>query len=90
MTDRLNPDALAETSEDEGAPADERRPGVQPVDAGMIERYALDTGELHVPESARAFGAWLHENWYDFNEDGDRTNGQIVAGALAAWRGNVT
>lgn len=88
--DKLNPDALAETGEETGAPAEEIRKGVQPVDAVMIERYVIDSGELHVPESAKAFGVWLDRDWYDFNEDGDRTNGQVVAGGLAEWRGNVT
>lgn len=38
-------------------------------------------------ESARPFAAWLDEEWNTFNEDEDKTVGQVVAGALAYWRG---
>lgn len=80
--DKLNPDALAECGDGE---LDERE-GVQPVTEMMISEHAIDSHGLP-PYSARPFAAWLHEVWNDFNEDGDKTNGEVIAGALADWRG---
>lgn len=37
--------------------------------------------------SARPFAAWLDETWNEFNEDEDQTVGEVIAGALAYWRG---
>jgi hypothetical protein len=79
--DKLNPDALAES----GTDLDER-PEVQPVAEAMIRAYVIDASEL--PRySAEPFAAWLYEMWNDFNEDGTLTNGEVIAGALADWRG---
>lgn len=81
---KLNPDALAECGDTEL----DGRTAVQPITEMMLFGYVMDTEEL--PEySARPFAAWLYEMWNDFNEDGDRTNGEVIAGALADWRGNV-
>ena len=80
--DKLNPDALAECGYDL-----DDRPEVQPVTEDMIRDYVTDN-ELP-PYSARPFAAWLYETWNGFNEDGDQTNGQVIAGALADWRGNI-
>ncbi|MFJ4682047.1 hypothetical protein [Streptomyces sp. NPDC088789] len=80
---KLNPNALAGC----GSDLDER-PEVQPVTAAMIRAYVTDQGELP-PYSAQSFATWLHDAWNDFNEDGELTNGDVIAGALAAWRGNA-
>ncbi|GAA5033260.1 hypothetical protein [Streptomyces siamensis] len=81
--EKLNPDALAECGDDL-----DDRPEVQPVTETMIRVHVIDSGEL--PEySARPFASWLYEVWNDFNEDGDLTNGQVIEGALAGWRGNA-
>ncbi len=81
--DKLNPDALAECGYDL-----DDRPQVQAVTEMMICEYVIEAGEL--PRySAAPFAAWLAEVWNDFNEDGDLTNRQVIAGALADWRGNA-
>lgn len=79
--DKLNPDALAECGYDL-----DDRPQVQPVTEMMICEYVTEAEELP-PYSAKPFAAWLTEVWNAFNEDGDMTNGQVVEGALADWRG---
>jgi hypothetical protein len=79
--DELNPDALAECGYDL-----DNRPEVQRVTTAMINQYVIDAGELP-SHSAQPFAAWLADAWTDFNEDGDKTNGQVIAGALADWRG---
>lgn len=80
--DKLNPDALAESGDVEL----DAREGVQSVTPAMICDHLRSTEELP-PVSARHFAAWLDEEWNGFNEDGDLTNGQVLAGALAYWRG---
>ncbi|MFI9079147.1 hypothetical protein ACIGW8_22200 [Streptomyces sioyaensis] len=84
--DKLDPNALAETGDEAGAPPEDVRPGVQPVDEDMIRVHVIEAGELP-EESARPFARWLHETWYDFNEEPGNTNGGTIAGALAFWRG---
>ena len=79
---KLNPDALAECGDFEL----DAREAVQPVPAEMIYQYVTDTNELP-EESARPFAVWLDNVWHDFNADGDLTNGKLIAGALAHWRG---
>lgn len=79
---KLDLDALAESGDVDL----DAREGVQPVTADMIRECLRLSGELP-PESARPFVVWLDENWNGFNEDGDLTNGQVIAGALAYWRG---
>ncbi|WP_395759463.1 hypothetical protein OIE82_27055 [Streptomyces althioticus] len=78
----LNPDALAESGDEEL----DTREGVQEVTEDMILSYVLCGNELP-PESARPFAEWLEGVWFSFNEDGDKTNGQVISGALAHWRG---
>jgi hypothetical protein len=82
--DKLDPDALAESGDDEL----DARESVQPVTPAMIREHLRLTEELP-SVSARSFAAWIHENWNDWNEDGDLTNGQVIAGALAHWRGQA-
>lgn len=56
----------------------------------MIREYVIRTEEL--PEvSAFPFAHWLNESWFDFVDDpeANRTNGQVISGALAAWRGQA-
>ena len=82
----LDPNALAETGDEEGAAPEDVRPGVQPVNGDMIREYVIAAGEL--PEvSARPFAEWLHDAWFDFSEEPGPTNGDIIAGALDYWRG---
>ncbi|TVZ96507.1 hypothetical protein [Streptomyces sp. BK340] len=82
--EKLNPNALAESGDND---LDER-PKVQPVTEAMIRAHVIGAEELP-PYSARPFSAWLYETWNEFNADGKLTNGQVIAGALADWRGNA-
>lgn len=82
--DRLNPDALAECGDGEL----DARDDVQEVDADMIREYVISAGELP-EESARPFAEYIEDRWYDYNEDGELTNGQVISGALAYWRGQA-
>ncbi|WP_030798918.1 hypothetical protein [Streptomyces sp. NRRL S-337] len=82
----LDPNALAEISDEAGAAPEDVRPGVQPVDYDMIRDYVIKAGELP-EESARPFARWLNETWFDFSEEPGQTNGDIINGALAYWRG---
>ncbi|MCC9686893.1 hypothetical protein [Streptomyces sp. MNU103] len=85
--DQLNPDALAEQYDEQGAPAEDVREGVQrDVTPEMITAYVVELGELP-QESAGPFGEYLHEVWSDYVEDQDVTQREVVAGALAYWRG---
>lgn len=84
--DKLNPEALAETSDEAGAPPEDVRPGVQPVDQGMIREHVIQAGELPAV-SARPFAEWLHQQWFDFAEEPGLTNREVIEGALAYWRG---
>ncbi|WP_169314111.1 hypothetical protein [Streptomyces piniterrae] len=82
----LDPNALAEIADEAGAAPEDVRPGVQPVDDDMIREYVIEARELP-EESARPFAQWLNETWFDFSEEPGATNGEIIAGALADWRG---
>ena len=87
--DTLNPEALAEWGEEEGAPAAEVRPNVQRnVTAQMITGYVVDEGELP-RESAEPFGRYLHEMWNDYVETEVLTQRELITGALAFWRGHA-
>lgn len=79
---KLKPDALAESGDDEL----DARDGVQAVDAFDVKWHVIETGELPA-ESADPFATWLDQAWNDWNEDGTRTIGEVIAGALAFWRG---
>lgn len=81
----LNPNALAECGDDEL----DSRPEVQEVSGREILNYVLAQGELP-PESAKPFAEWLQHEWYSFNEEGEHTNGEVVAGALTQWCGGRT
>ena len=82
--ENLNPKALAECGD-----ADlDARDGVQEVDAGMIHEYVISEGKLP-RESAGPFAEYIEQNWYDYNEDGELTNGDVIEGALAYWRGGA-
>lgn len=83
MTDKINPDALAESGDFEH----DERPEVQKVTEEMI--FAYVAGELQeLPDySARPFAEWLDQNWNDFNEEGTETVGSVIRGALSDWRG---
>jgi hypothetical protein len=84
---KLNPDALAEWGDEEGAPDDQVRPGVQrDVDARMIAEYVIKQNELPRP-SAEPFGEYLHQHWNDYVENEPLTQRELIAGALAFWRG---
>lgn len=80
----LDPNALAECGDDDL----NARAGVQQVDADMIAKYVISSGELP-RESALPFAEYIHQQWNDYNEDGELTNGQVIAGALAYWRGQA-
>jgi len=85
---KLNPQALAEWSEEQGAPAADVRSGVQPVTSNMIREYVVAQG-MPPPVSAEPFATYLDQAWFDF-EDPDRpdmTNDDVIQGGLAYWRG---
>jgi hypothetical protein len=85
--DKFNPDALAEWGDEDGAPAEEVRPGVQRgVTPRMITAYVVEAGELP-EESARPFGEYLHEHWNDYVESETVSHRDLIGGALAFWRG---
>ncbi|MFJ6010227.1 hypothetical protein ACIQHZ_31580 [Streptomyces halstedii] len=79
---KLNPNALAESGDSEL----DSRPEVQELSGNMILAYVLLEKKLP-PESARPFAEWLQYEWNSFNEDGENTNGMVIEGALAYWRG---
>lgn len=79
MAEKLDPNAIADDGND--------IPGHQSVDEDMIHDYVMNTGQLP-GESAEPFASWANEVWFDFNDgSGTMTNGQIIAGMLAYWRG---
>ncbi|WP_372352640.1 hypothetical protein [Streptomyces sp. KL116D] len=62
------------------------RPEVQHVSEDMVREHVIDAGEL--PRySAAPFAAWLHGAWTEYTADGAHTNGDVIARALADWRG---
>lgn len=84
---KLNPDALAEQFDERGALAEDVREGVQrDVTPEMITAYVLELGELP-KESAVPFGQYLAEVWFDYVEDQDVKQREVVADALDYWRG---
>ncbi|MFE6739860.1 hypothetical protein [Streptomyces tubercidicus] len=80
--EKLNPDALATTGNDE---LDSRKE-VQEVTQSMIFDWVVSEKELP-PESARPFAGYIHAVWDEYNEDGENTNRQVLEGALEFWRG---
>ncbi|MFJ4627149.1 hypothetical protein [Streptomyces sp. NPDC088847] len=84
---KLDPDALAEWGDEEGAPAEDVRTGVQrDVTPEMITAYVVEAGELP-QESAEPFGEYLHQQWNDYVESENITHRDLIHGALAYWRG---
>ncbi|WP_086559953.1 hypothetical protein [Streptomyces africanus] len=72
----------------EMGPGDDR-PGVKAITRGDIREWAEGDGGLPAV-SARPFAAWLDEEaFYDFNEDGDKTNEEVLKGARAHWVGGA-
>lgn len=86
MTEKINPEALAEWGEEDGAAPEEVRSGVQPVDEEMIRQYVEDNNLLPT-YSAVPFAAWLDEYWYQHSEPSSITNGEVISGALVDWCG---
>ncbi|MFB7858839.1 hypothetical protein [Rhodococcus qingshengii] len=80
--EKVDESALAEGPDDSG---EDTREGVQVLTDDMIREWALS----HLPPpSATAFTGWIWDVWLDWNECGDKTNGQVLYGALADWRGD--
>ncbi|WP_406384065.1 hypothetical protein OHU25_41245 [Streptomyces sp. NBC_00117] len=52
----------------------------------MICAHVIEAEELPA-ESARPFAEYLDESWFDFVEEPGITNGEVITGALAYWRG---
>lgn len=85
--DKLNPDALAEWGDEDGAPDQDVRPNVQrDVTPEMIAAYVIEEGELP-RESADPFGEYLHQAWNDYVENEELTQRALISGALEYWRG---
>lgn len=80
--DKLNPKALAPCGDNDL----DAREGVQGVEEFMIQWYVIESSELPA-ESAEPFAVYLNQNWNDYNDEGNLTNGEVIAGALAFWRG---
>lgn len=64
------------------------RPGVKALARNDIREWAEDAGGLPAV-SARPFAAWLNEVFYEWNEDGELTNEQVLKGARAHWVGEA-
>jgi hypothetical protein len=82
--EKLNPEALAQLDDNDD------RDGVQEVTPAMITAYAMEAHGL--PDvSARPFGDWLDENWFDWADDTHppMTNGALISGAVAHWTGKA-
>lgn len=88
MTEKLNPAALAERYEERGADPADIRDGVQPVDEDMIREHVVEAGSLPT-ESAGPFADWLDGVFdeYVVPDNDKQTNGDVIKGALAYWRG---
>jgi len=87
MSEKFNPEALAERHDEAGAPPEDVRDGVQPVDDIMILDRVLDTNEL--PQfSAGAFTSWANDNWFHFvSDEEDWTNAEVLESLLHEWCG---
>lgn len=82
MSEKFDPEALAWFDM-----SDDVKPGHQFVEHSMILDYIVKSGELP-RESAYPFAIWADQNWNDYDDQsGLQTNGQIIAGMLAYWRG---
>lgn len=66
------------------------RPGVEPVDQDDIREWAEDPNGGGLPgPSADAFANWLDDAFFSFNEEGDKTNEEVLKGARAHWIGGA-
>lgn len=86
--EKLNPAALAEWEDEQGANPEDIRPGVQTVDERMIAAYVIEAEEL--PRvSALPFATYLDREWGEYIDPDNPalTNGDVISGALAFWRG---
>jgi hypothetical protein len=87
--DKLNPDALAEWSDEQGTPDPEVRPNVQrDVTPQMITAYVIAIEALP-SESAQPFGEYLDHAWNDYVETENVTQRDLITGALDYWRGTT-
>jgi hypothetical protein len=90
MIEKFNPEALAERTDEAGAPSFEVRKGVQAVDEDMIRLHVIDTAQLH-PAAIRYFAQWANGEWFDFvSNEHDWTNGQVLEAMLREWCGGRT
>lgn len=66
------------------------RPGVDSISEYDIREWGEDPagGGLPAP-SADAFAKWLNKSFYDWNEDGELTNEQVLKSARAYWVGKA-
>lgn len=64
------------------------RPGVKALTVHDIREWAEGDGGLPAV-SARPFATWLDEIFYDWNEGGELTNGDVLKGARAHWVGEA-
>lgn len=64
------------------------RSGVMALEEHEIRDWALADGGLPGP-SARAFASWINTVFFDWNEDGELTNEQVLKGARANWVGEA-
>lgn len=80
---KLDPKALAQTG------LGDTREGVQPVTRVMIREYVVERNEL--PDySAWPFADRLNSVWFEYAEDPELTNGDVIEGALVDWCGGRT
>jgi hypothetical protein len=80
MSEKFNPDAIAENGSYEF-------PGAQDVHEGMIHAYVIEEWGWPIV-SASPFARFADDVWFEYNDgSGTQTNGQILAGILAYWRG---
>lgn len=80
---KLDPKALAQID------PDDTRTGVQPVTERMIRAYVVAENDL--PDySAEPFATWLDSTWFEYAEDPEATNRDVIDGALEDWCGGRT
>jgi hypothetical protein len=66
------------------------RPGVKALSTYDIREWAEDPHGGGLPAvSADAFAKWLDGVFYDWSEDGETTNEDILKGARAHWVGEA-
>lgn len=66
------------------------RPGVKALSAYDIREWAEDPHGGGLPAvSADAFTKWLGDAFCDWNEEGDKTNEDVLKSARAHWVGEA-